>query len=563
MDTKPTYEELEQKVKELENIATERKRAEEALKKSEQKYRDLFESNKDGIVLTDMQGKILDANEAYLDMLGYEMDEMRKVTYQQLTPEKWHKWEAGIVKNQFIKRGYSDEFEKEYIKKDGTVFPVSIKGWLVKDEQGQPIGMWGFVRDISERKQAEERLHEIKELDEKILYGSPLAFVLHDRELRIVRLSHAYEQVTGYEPDEVLGKRLQDFVPEGPPKRRVIEGLKKVRDEGVQVGPRDILAPTREETYLTETILPIFDPMGRVSHILSVLENITKRKRTEEALTQSEEQYRTLVETVPHGIQEIDCSGAITFANLAHNKMYGYGEEEMLGKSILDLQVSDSVRKDLASYLATLVKEQPEPTPYIGKNFTRDGTVIDVQVDWNYRRDKQGRVVGFISVLTNITQRKQAEQALKEKEVELEIKAKNLEEVNTALRVLLKRREGDKAEVEEKVLSNVKDLVLPYLERLQKTSLDANQISCVSILESNLNDIVSPFSRRLSSKYLGLTPTEIRVANLVKDGKTTKEIAEFMNLSNKTIQTHRDNVRKKTGIKHKKTNLRTYLLSLQ
>jgi PAS domain S-box-containing protein len=289
----------------------------------------------------------------------------------------------------------------------------------------------------------------------------------------------------------------------------------------------------------------------------------TKRKRTEEALTQSEEQYRTLVETVPHGIQEIDCSGAITFANLAHNKMYGYGEEEMLGKSILDLQVSDSVRKDLASYLATLVKEQPEPTPYIGKNFTRDGTVIDVQVDWNYRRDKQGRVVGFISVLTNITQRKQAEQALKEKEVELEIKAKNLEEVNTALRVLLKRREGDKAEVEEKVLSNVKDLVLPYLERLQKTSLDANQISCVSILESNLNDIVSPFSRRLSSKYLGLTPTEIRVANLVKDGKTTKEIAEFMNLSNKTIQTHRDNVRKKTGIKHKKTNLRTYLLSLQ
>jgi PAS domain S-box-containing protein len=242
--------------------------------------------------------------------------------------------------------------------------------------------------------------------------------------------------------------------------------------------------------------------------------------------------------------------------------MYGYGEGEMLGKSILDLQVSDSVRKDLASYLVTLAKEQPEPTPYIGKNFTRDGTVIDVRVDWNYKRDKQGRVVGFISVLTNITQRKQAERALKEKEVELEIKANNLEEVNTALRVLLKRREEDKSELEEKVLSNVKDLVLPYLERLNKTRLDNNQKSCVDILESNLKEVISPFSRKLSSKYLGLTPTEIRVADLIKDGKITKEIAEFMNVSDKTVQTHRDSIRKKIGIKHKKVNLRTYLLSM-
>jgi len=141
-------------------------------------------------------------------------------------------------------------------------------------------------------------------------------------------------------------------------------------------------------------------------------------------------------------------------------------------------------------------------------------------------------------------------------------KSYNLEETNTALRVLLKEREKDKEDLEEKVVSNVRKMVLPYLEKLKKTSLDNDQRSCVDLLESNLNDIVSPFSSKLSSKYLSLTPTEIRVANLVKDGKTTKEIAEFMNLSDKTIQTHRGNIRNKTGIKHKKRNLRTYLLAL-
>ena len=201
------------------------------------------------------------------------------------------------------------------------------------------------------------------------------------------------------------------------------------------------------------------------------------------------------------------------------------------------------------------------PARYESALRNRNGTKIDVEFNAG-TVEYEGKPAA-LAMVRDITERKLAEQALQEKEAELTLKAKNLEEVNTALRVLLERREKDKGELEEKVLSNVKDLVVPYLERLQKTSLDANQLSFVNILESNLNDIVSPFSRRLSSKYLGLTPTEIRVANLVKDGKTTKEIAEFMNLSDKTIQTHRDNIRKKMGIKHKKTNLRTYLSSLQ
>ena len=161
-----------------------------------------------------------------------------------------------------------------------------------------------------------------------------------------------------------------------------------------------------------------------------------------------------------------------------------------------------------------------------------------------------------------IEERKQAEQELKKREAQLEIQKSELEEVNTTLRVLLKRRDEDKTEFEEKVLYNVNELVVPYLERLKSNELDAKGRACVSILESNLNDIVSSFTRKLSSKYLGLTPTEIQIANLVKQGRTTKEIAEILNSSDRTVEFHRKNIRKKIGIVNRKVNLRSHLLTM-
>jgi PAS domain S-box-containing protein len=161
-----------------------------------------------------------------------------------------------------------------------------------------------------------------------------------------------------------------------------------------------------------------------------------------------------------------------------------------------------------------------------------------------------------------IDERRKAEEALKQREKELETKSSNLEEANIALKVLLKKRDEDKAELEEKILLNIKELVVPYLEKLKKNRLDEKQEAYVNILESNLNDIISPFSHRLSSKFLNFTPTEIQIANLLRQGKTSKEIAELINSSPKTVAFHRENIRRKLGLKNKKTNLKSYLLSL-
>ena len=161
-----------------------------------------------------------------------------------------------------------------------------------------------------------------------------------------------------------------------------------------------------------------------------------------------------------------------------------------------------------------------------------------------------------------IAQRKLIEEALKNRERELKDHSRNLKELNSAMKVLVKQRERDKEEFEEWVLSNVKKLILPYIEKLSKTSLDTRAVNYVSILESNVNDVLSSFSKRLTSKFLNLTSKEIQVANLVKDGKGSREISRLMDTSVRTVDFHRNNIRKKLGLHEKKVNLRSFLLHM-
>ena len=151
---------------------------------------------------------------------------------------------------------------------------------------------------------------------------------------------------------------------------------------------------------------------------------------------------------------------------------------------------------------------------------------------------------------------------VKERTIALEYKTKSLEDVNTALRVLLKRREQDRYDLEEQMSLNVRELVFPYLERLGETRLDDIQKDILQMMESTLKDIVSPFLQKLPLAFLHLTPSEIQVANLVKHGKTTKDIAQVLNLSGKTIEFYRKRIRQKVGITNQQVNLRTFLNTL-
>ncbi len=175
---------------------TERKQAEEALgARQEAKYRRLHQSMRDAFVSVDMDGFIREFNEAYVTMLGYDPDELLKLRYTDLTPEKWHGFQAKIIQEQVLLRGYSEIYEKEYRRKDGTVFPVELRTVLIKDDRDQPAVMWAIIQDISERKQAAQALQKAHdELEQRVTERTLALRQSHD-ELQAIyaERKHAHE----------------------------------------------------------------------------------------------------------------------------------------------------------------------------------------------------------------------------------------------------------------------------------------------------------------------------------------------------------------------------------
>ncbi len=174
--------------------------------------------------------------------------------------------------------------------------------------------------------------------------------------------------------------------------------------------------------------------------------------------------------------------------------------------------------------------------------------------------DEKGETKFVNGIMIDITKRKINEQKIIEKEIELRNKQIELKALNTTLHYMVKKRGDDKAKLEKDILHNAKNLITPNIKKI-KNFTDQKRIKNIcNVIESYLDYITSSFSHDLSSEYFALTPTELQIALLIRDGKKTKEIAQFKNISYRTAETHRVNIRKKLGLTDKKANLRTYLI---
>ena len=287
-----------------------------------------------------------------------------------------------------------------------------------------------------------------------------------------------------------------------------------------------------------------------------------------ERLRESEEKFTTIFQNANDEIIYIDADGTIIDINHKVEDIFGYKREEAIGKKFYEFDVlSPEEWQRLIDLTQDLLSNRTSQMQVLQFEARRKGGK-KIYLEVNPRLIKrEGQTVGILAIIRDISTRKREEELLRKHTEQLDNLLKertlNLEELNAALKVILKQVEEVKAEIQDKITFNITEFVLPYLEKIKKTNLDEIQRTYLNSLEKNLNDITAPVLRGVSTKYLKLTPTEIQVANLIKQGKDTKEIAAALFMSARTIETHRYNIRIKLGLKGKKLNLRTYLSSLE
>ena len=233
--------------------------------------------------------------------------------------------------------------------------------------------------------------------------------------------------------------------------------------------------------------------------------------------------------------------------NPSFRRILGYSEEEFLAFPFLKFIYKEDLKKTKKALLAATAGENEI---FIENRYKcKDGSIK--WIDWKVLSIKEEDL--FIAAGRDITQRKQIEQ-------ELINEKKNLEEVNAALRIILREHELRKTEIEEKIFLNIEKLLLPNLSELSSSNLNEKQHFFLKVIRKNVQEITSSFAKDLTQKYNNLTPREIQIANLIKQGRTNKEIAKLLTITTSAVDFHRQSLRKKLNIKRKKKNLRTILL---
>ena len=278
-------------------------------------------------------------------------------------------------------------------------------------------GTQDFAKEILGRdeiypRQITKELLEAQKHMKSVLNNLTEGVVEFDHKQRVYFINTSALVICGISEEKILGKNVIELFAEED--RKAVESLIAKALHVPQYTDENLLLCINGRIVNLSFLLI---RSGETKSIILIIQDITAHQTAKEQLCKREEQYQTLLETVPHGIQENDLSGIITYSNAAHKNMLGYEEyDNLTGKPIWEMAVSEEDALYLQEYLAKLVKEQPTPTPHFSKNRTRDGRIIDVQVDWNYKRDAQGNLIGFIAIITDTTERQKVVTALRRSE---------------------------------------------------------------------------------------------------------------------------------------------------
>jgi len=555
---------LKQRIQELEQSESDRKQTKEAMRDIETRYRILFAHSPDGIVIIDpATARFLEFNEMAHRQLGYSREEFSGLSISDIDVfETSDETRAHIQK--VIREGWSD-FETLHRTRQGEIRNIHVTAQYT-EISGHPVYhcIW---RDITSRKQTEEALQRAHDELEQRVADRTEELIRINEELRteITERKRAEEEmVILAEIGQVIGSTLdidevyEKFAAEARkliPFDRITVNLCNIRENIVTIA---YVSGADFSNYKQGDSLPLTG-----TFIEEVL-----RKRT--GLIIQSEKMDEIVSRIPAfsrtfqaGLRSLigipliykgEAIGTLQFRSKTPNAYTDH-----------DLRLAERIGDQIAGAIANaqLFRECKQAEEALQRAHDELEQRVADRTKELLRVNEELR--------TEITERKRAEEELerhrmhleemvKERTAELEIKNITLQELNTTLKVLLKQREDDKEDMEERFVMNVRNLVLPFVEQMKKGRLEVGQQPCLDIIETHLHNIATPLMKNI--RQFNLTPKELKVAALVRNGRTTKEIAAILSVATGSIDIHRNNIRKKLGLNSRKTNLQSHLDTL-
>ena len=448
---------------------TERKQAEETRRKSEEKYRSILENITEGYFENDLHGNLTFFNDSLVEVYGYTRDELMQMNYHQYMDEE-NVQKVSQAYNKVYTTGEPDGgIQFEIIRKDGIKRCLENSVGLMRDTDGQPAGFRGISRDVTKRKQIEETLRLSEERYRSILDIIGDAYTEIDLAGNMTFINKESFKFLGYSEAEFVGMGYKNCTtPENAKKlfeiyNRIYRTGEPARLVEYELTAKDGTAKIAEAT--TELMR---DKSGNPIGFRTITRDITQKKQMEEALRQSEERYRTIIENIQDGYFEDDLAGKFTFVNDMICKHLGYSREEMIGMSNRLFQ--DEINAQKANQAFKEVYETGEPIKALDMEIIRkDGTIRFSEVSVSLMRDAQGKPIGFRGISRDVTERRKAEEQLKRYAAELERSNEEVKNfayiVSHDLRVPLVNLKGYTSELRSAlgVIGSNFDAALPHL----------------------------------------------------------------------------------------------------
>lgn len=384
-------------------------------KRAEEKFRALHQSMMDAYVSVDMDGRIIEYNESYRTLLGYTADELGALTYKDITPEQWHAFEADIVARQVMANGYSDIYEKEYRKKDGTVFPVELRTILVRDANGSPLSMWAIVRDITERKRAEAALRESEKTFRKLFEDSADAILLIDTTGVFVECNQAALSLLKMTREQFLFKPPVAISPEyqADGQRsgdKALAMIETAYEKGLHRFDWTCIDSEGDEFIVEVSLVPITIKGELMLHM--TWRDITRRKSIENRLLRSEQELKKAQEIAHLGTWYLDVATNNVQWTEELYKMYGFDPSLPVPPYTEHMKLFTAESWEMLSASLQNTRETGIPYELELKTIKKDGTNGWMWVRGEAVKDDHGKIIGLWGAAQDITERKRSEEEL-------------------------------------------------------------------------------------------------------------------------------------------------------